>query len=322
MIVVITRPGDRHGVHVIELLKKRGVSVLTLEYGEFPGRIHLNFKISQGNRMLELELLDGRHVNAREITSVLYRRRNQPIAADNISDPAIREYIEREPWNFMDALPTMIPCRWVSNPDAIEVASRKPYQLSIAAELGFRVPDSLVGNSPTAAKDFAFRAKGSIAAKALWTPGIRTSDDKGVTLFTRRLSPETVIAHAESIANCPTILQEYIEKAFELRITIVGWEVFACAIYSQATDKTKEDWRRYDLANTPHKAFTLPDDVRERCARLVHRLGLSFGCIDMIVTPDSEYVFLEINPNGQWLWIEQLTGLPISEALVDLLTAP
>src|SRR5439155_14491583 len=90
-------------------------------------------------------------------------------------------------------------------------------------------------------------------------------------------------------------------------------------IHSQATNHTRYDWRRYDFCKTPHRPHALPAEVQARCVRLVRRLGLCYGAIDMVLTPDGRYVFLEINPNGQYLWIEQETGLPISDAICDLL---
>ena len=117
------------------------------------------------------------------------------------------------------------------------------------------------------------------------------------------------------------IFQAYVPKRFELRITVVGQQVFAAEIHSQHTNHTRHDWRRYDLDETPHFPHALPPDVAQRCIQLVQELGLCYGAIDMVLTPDDRYVFLEINPSGQYLWIEQLTGLPITDALCDLLIA-
>jgi hypothetical protein len=98
-------------------------------------------------------------------------------------------------------------------------------------------------------------------------------------------------------------------------------QVFAAEIHSQKSNRTRIDWRRYDPGHTPHYPHTLPDDIRRSCVELVRQLGLCYGAIDMVLTPDGRYVFLEINPNGQFLWIEQLTGMPISDAICDLLAS-
>lgn len=159
-----------------------------------------------------------------------------------------------------------------------------------------------------------------MAVKPLNKPFVRVHESgRPTAFFTQRLEREAVRERLGRIKNCPLILEEYVEKKVELRITVVGSKIFTCAIHSQLNEKTKVDWRRYDIPNTPHKVYELPAEVESKCVELLKRLSLQFGALDMIVTPDGEYVFLEINPAGQWLWIEELTKLPITDALVDLL---
>ncbi len=66
----------------------------------------------------------------------------------------------------------------------------------------------------------------------------------------------------------------------------------------------------------------LPDDIALKVRAFMRRMGLWFGCLDMIIQPDGTYVFLEINPNGQWLWIQECTGLPLLEEFTNLLLTP
>jgi glutathione synthase/RimK-type ligase-like ATP-grasp enzyme len=117
----------------------------------------------------------------------------------------------------------------------------------------------------------------------------------------------------------PVILQEYVPKHVELRVTVVGSEIFPAEIESQASSRSRDDWRRYDLARTPYRRHTLPADVAERLHAVVRAFGLCYGAIDLVLTPDGRYVFLEINGNGQWLWIEELTQMPIADAIASLL---
>jgi len=127
------------------------------------------------------------------------------------------------------------------------------------------------------------------------------------------------IGYAEAVRQCPVIFQAYVPKRLEIRATVVGSRVFAAEIHSQQTQRTRYDWRRYDHYETPYLAHILPDALARQCVRLVEALGLRYGAIDFVLTPDGRYVFLEINPNGQYLWVEEATGLPISDALCDLL---
>src|SRR5262249_2530274 len=138
-------------------------------------------------------------------------------------------------------------------------------------------------------------------------------------VFTQFLTVDR-LEELDSLAVCPAIFQEYIEKQVELRITIVGDQVFTAAIHSQEHPQTQGDFRRLALMPNPesvkHTIFDLPSEIRSKLLSLMSRLGLVFGCVDMILTPCGEYVFLEVNPAGQWGWIEQMTGMPITEALV------
>ncbi|MEX0910336.1 MAG: ATP-dependent carboxylate-amine ligase, partial [Candidatus Paceibacterota bacterium] len=113
--------------------------------------------------------------------------------------------------------------------------------------------------------------------------------------------------------------QEYIPKAYEVRVTVVGDLTFAARIDSQESSRTEVDWRQYDFANVGHYTEELTHEIHSRCVNLVKELGLRYGAIDLIVTPQGEWVFLENNCNGQWLWIEKLVGLEISDAIARLL---
>jgi glutathione synthase/RimK-type ligase-like ATP-grasp enzyme len=124
----------------------------------------------------------------------------------------------------------------------------------------------------------------------------------------------------DSLPECPLTIQNYIEKAYELRVTVVGDRDFACKIDSQvAGGNTSVDWRRYNLPKTPHSQYTLPSNVREQLISFHAYFGLAASSFDLVRSRDGDYVFLESNPYGQWLWIEDLTGLQITEAITDLL---
>jgi glutathione synthase/RimK-type ligase-like ATP-grasp enzyme len=141
-----------------------------------------------------------------------------------------------------------------------------------------------------------------------------------ISSLSQRLRQEEALELLEQVPICPVIFQEYIEKKLELRITVIGDKVFPCAIYSQDSSNVanKTDWR-HDPYASRHEAYPLPKEIEEKCVKLIQNLGLKYGAIDMIVTPDDEYIFLETNANGAWLWIQDLTGMPIAEAFADLL---
>jgi glutathione synthase/RimK-type ligase-like ATP-grasp enzyme len=119
------------------------------------------------------------------------------------------------------------------------------------------------------------------------------------------------------VALAPNMFQPYIDKAFELRCVVIGETVFCARINSQADDLTRKDWR---AGKRGHEIFALPEHVAAAILRLMASFRINFASIDMIVTPEGEFVFLELNPNGQWLWLEHELGLPLVSSMADLLT--
>jgi glutathione synthase/RimK-type ligase-like ATP-grasp enzyme len=123
----------------------------------------------------------------------------------------------------------------------------------------------------------------------------------------------------QEIGENPIILQDYIDKNFEVRYTVVGKEHFVCKIDSQASKIANIDWRRYDLANTPHEIINPPEEIKKKVINLMAEFNLNFGALDFIVSQTDEWHFLELNSMGQFLWIEDLTGLKISESIANWL---
>ena len=208
---------------------------------------------------------------------------------------------------------------WVSRPSVLRTAANKPLQLKLAQSLGLRTPRTLITNDPSRFREFVSLCEGNVVVKATGTGWVYSSqgDDLWFVL-TNRLS-EADLDNLDEGQVSPVTVQEEIPKAFEVRANVVGQECHAIRIESQRSEISQVDWRRYDVANTPYLPFQLPAEVESRCLRLCHILGLEFGAIDLIRKPDGEFVFLEVNGNGQFLWAEQLSGVEVSTALARLL---
>jgi glutathione synthase/RimK-type ligase-like ATP-grasp enzyme len=255
------------------------------------------------------------------LSAVWLRRPSPPVAHPEIGDPTLRSYAEAECASFIEGVWHALPSRWVPAIwPVIERAAQKPTQLRLAGELGLELPPTLITNDPARFLEFYDTHDGNLVSKLPSPAMTRTLGRSGVARYTQQVTRRDV-GYADSIRYAPVIFQVYVPKRVELRITVVGEQVFAAEIHSQSANRTRLDWRRYDLQHTPHHPHALPDGVQRSCVELVRRLGLCFGAIDMVLTPDGRYVFLEINPNGQFLWIERAAGLPICDAICDLLVA-
>jgi glutathione synthase/RimK-type ligase-like ATP-grasp enzyme len=313
-ILILTQPEDIHASAVGGVLQRRGARVIEMHTAEFPALTKLATFAGNGGMMGQLELPNER-VDLSQVTSVWYRR---PERAELPDWPAaVRKFAVRESEHALGGLWAALDCYWVSRPERIFAASYKLPQLGWARAAGFRVPDTLVTNDPLSVRAFYDTHDGAIVYKTLYAGNIAHSADTIGVIYTTPILAEHV-EQMNRVALVPCQFQEYVPKRLEVRATVMGEAVLAVEIHSQATEQTRHDWRRYD-DNTPYQAHALPHEMEDACIRLVKQLGLEFGAIDLILRPDGEYVFLEINPNGQWLWLEPASGLPFTDTLADLL---
>jgi glutathione synthase/RimK-type ligase-like ATP-grasp enzyme len=318
-ILVLTVERDTHAEHVAGLLAGRGARPVLFDPAGYPARAVLEAAYGRDGRARRRLRTGSADVDLEELTAVWFRRPGAPIAHPEITDAAARGYVEQECLAFAADLWDQLGCRIVPAPRGVlRLAQRKSSQLALAGRLGFELPETLITNDPDEFLGFYDRHDGRIITKPFDSAWATRADGEETS---RLAEPVTTrdIGYADAIRFAPVIAQEYVAKRVELRVTVVGRAVFAAEIHSQENNHARFDWRRYDLGSTRHEVHRLPDDVTRRCVEIVERLGLCYGALDLILTPDGRYVFLEVNPSGQWLWIERATGLPIGEALCDLL---
>jgi glutathione synthase/RimK-type ligase-like ATP-grasp enzyme len=207
-----------------------------------------------------------------------------------------------------------LSCRWLNHPHRIAVAEYKPFQLAAAAAVGLRVPATLITNDPETVREFVERFQAGVVYKSL-SGSPPPVDGRSLALYTTVLEP-TDHSHP-GLARTANFFQERVPKAYEVRMTVVGDHLFAVRIDTDSPS-ARIDWRS-DYSSLRYAVEVVPNHVRGCVLKLLHGLGLDFGALDFIVTPKREWVFLEINPNGQWGWLEHATGLPITAGIADFL---
>ncbi len=205
-------------------------------------------------------------------------------------------------WSCLDAV-------WVNDPDRDEFASRKMYQLKLASELGLRVPRTCITNSPEQARSFIAANPGGV----IYKPFGGTPETWRETRLVRTEDLELL----DCVQTAPVIFQEAIGGGCDIRVTVIGNQLFPAQIL--ARESAYEFDFRIDSSNAPTSVHVLPDRVVQQLLSVMSRLGLHYGAIDLRLSPEGDYVFLEINPAGQWLFVEYATGQPISEALAQYL---
>lgn len=232
--------------------------------------------------------------------------------------PSDRRFVEVESNIFRRSILGLIArdAFWVNPPDAAISAGYKMLQHGAAAELGLKCPDTLYSNDPEQIRAFIRRHGGEIVYKPL-----RGLPWQGVnshwTSFTSRLTEDQLVED-DLLRSAPGIYQQLIPKAFELRVTVMGQCIMTAKIASQETERGKLDWRRApeEVKASP---FNLPSHISTLCLLLMRRIGIVFGCFDFIVTPEGDYVFLEVNESGQFLFLERQAGLPLLDRFSDFL---
>lgn len=197
---------------------------------------------------------------------------------------------------------------WVNHPLRSAAADYKPAQLALAQRLGLTVPPTLVTNHPEEAREFIASYAPVIHKTLRWTP--YTRDGVPVTGW---VEPVTADEIDDCVRVTPHLFQAQVDKTSDVRVLVVGRHVFAVRI-----DSDLLDWRK-DYSALSYTVIDLPDPVEKTLLTYLDHLGLASGSFDLAVDRAGDYWWLELNPNGQWAWLEQNTGLEMSASFADLL---
>ena len=310
-VLIVTASYDEAPAYVTPRVEQCGYRVFRLDTDRFPTEVLLSLR-EDGS----FDLAGGGDaLNSDAIRSVWYRRHVDPALPSEV-ESRFAEFGARESRaHLTGALLGLRDVKWMSHPAALWAAEKKPYQLGVARSLGFTIPATRVTNDPRVARELG--ASHSLIAKAV-SSGYMVADDGYDAIFTSAVSNED-LGDLDGLSLGPVIFQEWIPKRSDIRVTVVGPDVFATEILSQGQESSRIDWRATDSADLPHRGFELPEPAVERCAALVSALGLTFGAIDLVLDERGALQFLEINPNGEWMWIEDLVGHPISDRIAGFL---
>jgi hypothetical protein len=301
VILILSSPRDVHARAVLKELRAIGADGAIVDTGSCGSGngIHVALDAGPGGWIQ----FDGTRVAAEAVSSVWLRRPSPP-ALPEVTEPESRRLALAEWQQTMDGWLLSLPGRLVNHPMR-EAFAPKPRQLQIARAVGLRTPETLISNDRNAALAFVERHDGDVVHKTLTTL-------PGRLLETRRWEAEDV-ERLDDLEAAPTILQSRI-GGLDIRVTVFGDRSFAASIETPELDS------RLD-GDAPHRIHELPPDVERRLLELMGQLGLAYGAIDLKLSEEGEYVFLEVNPRGQFLYVEILTGMPLTRAMAELLAA-
>lgn len=283
-------------------------------------------KVLRGEHQLSISLhpqtgleatYQGQPFNSNSIAAAWLRRPNNLFARRTRETELRRLNVSSELAGAQRTLWDLIPHNaWLNAPGAMDQAEQKIAQLDAARRVGFMIPDTVISNQWS---DVNQLPRGATILKTFrgeaYDERLGTMNQVPTTVFTN--NTEDPLAEGLPF---PAIWQPAIPKKREWRITVVGDKSFDAAIYT--TKNAKDDWRVHQFTSDVefrHESF--PAAEKEKCFRLLKIYGLRYGAFDFIEKPDGSIVFLEVNTNGQYRWLEELLGLPISEAIATELIA-
>lgn len=314
MILFITNKEDITTDFVVKRIKKSGANYYRFNTEDLFSSVDICLDFGKN----KFELLDERKgvIGLNKISSVYFRRPKVPIISLNL-DVGERNFILNEYHSLLNGIYNILSNKlWINYVCSIREAENKIYQLVLAKKIGFRIPKTMITNYSDSAYQFIKTNRFNCILKPIRSGFVDDPDNPRV-IFTNKIN-KSKVKELKRIKYCPSIFQNNIEKEADVRVTVVGEKLFPVKIESQEYEESRIDWRR-GTNIISHKYIELPKIISRQCINLVKHLNLIFGAIDLVIDKEGNFYFLEINPNGQWAWIEKRLNLPISQEIATLL---
>jgi glutathione synthase/RimK-type ligase-like ATP-grasp enzyme len=333
--LILTEPDDTHAFLVKAALEQEGYPIDCLFMADHPTKMRNSVYVD--NKNYSWQGLDG-HNNYRQKLSTIDE--HNILAADDscydivwwrrVRKPHLPKfYVHAEDYNFVmrenvaffeSITHNFAPHAWWVNPkEAAGRANSKLLQLRLAALTGFSIPQTLCSNDPQEVEAFLLaHQKTGVIYKPL-SANLWVEQDQVKIIYTSRVTYND-LPHAHMLQALPGIFQCEISKKYELRVTCFGDYIVAAKINAKDAEKMI-DWRAETFSQDfSFELYELPAALKYKIRLFMRKLGIVFGCFDFIVTPDDDYVFLEVNEQGQFLWLEEYNeDIPVLDIFIKFM---
>lgn len=312
-VLIITSKFDEHADYIINLLNIRNMSdkVIRLNTEDFRTNVIYTFD----GIHFSVSICDsGIHFSDLDICTVWYRRPIDEKIEGN--DDGVNRFIKSQINQFLNGLYYCLHDKalWINDLKSDLFAKNKLYQLAIANQVGLRTPKVMISNNSEEVSDF-FTTHAKVCNKSLSTPRY-TYNGQLYPYMTRMISKQEFENNKQSLSSCPTFFEEYIEKEYDIRVVIIGKHIFAFALYSQEHELSKVDVRGLSPLQIRHEFIKLPEEIENKILHFMEIQNLFFSSMDLMYGKDHEYYFVENNCNGQWIWLENVTGVNMSSIFI------
>jgi hypothetical protein len=330
VILIITNKGDIHCNPVIKHLQRNGDKYFRLNTESLLTDYLISFSYKDQSVDLHIEnKINGKTLSSNEVISVWERRPNSPVLPE-INNEKIKLVVEDEANELTKWIRHFfINCRMIGSSVWDRPNESKLRQMDLASRVinelrsEIKLPHTLLTNSKKDLEQFSNNKK-EIVLKPISADGLMLDDKLEIPFTSRKVNSKNInVITQDDLELCPSFMQEYVEKNYELRITVIGEKILCCKIDSQKLPKGngREDWREgyeHGLSEV-EEWIDCPDEIQEFIILYMQKMNLNFGCFDFIYAKNNSFYFLECNPNGQWMWLEEDLGIPISESIANFL---
>lgn len=314
-VLVLTYEEDQHADYACRFFEENKIEFFRVNTDKLIGDYIITYDSNFGYYSLSNDIkrisLDGKW-------NIWNRRIAEPEIPATVPRD-LTEVVATETARTWEGLLFVHEGRVINRPQANFSANNKIDQLSFVKKYGgeIKIPETILTNDPQVLRNF-YKEKERVCHK-LQKAALVKRGDQCLTTYTNLVSQEN-LELADLVEVHPNLFQTYMPKKYELRVTAMRNKVIGIAIFSQNSEKSKIDFRRYDFQNVAYERVDLPESMTTFCKNMLEHYGLFFGEFDFILTPAREYVFLELNPNGQWLWLQLQSGYNLTKDIALELT--
>ncbi|MCZ8091203.1 MvdC/MvdD family ATP grasp protein [Flavobacterium sp.] len=306
-ILFITNQDDISVDYLISKLKLKTKSYLRIDSEDINV---IDFNINPNGEFILIK--DNKKYNLKKVSSVVFKR--TPIKFNFDLKDSNQNYLNNERKHFYEGLYLCLKdAKWINPMFSTHIAERKLFQLFEAKKIGLKTPVSILTNNPITADNFLKNNKKSIIKPI--SNGLQVLENKFYSIYTSEIPNDFFDDYDKNILfETPVLLQERIENENDIRVVIINDKVFSVEITKN--DKSEVDWRKPEIKKS-YRQITLPQELSNKLIMLNKSLNLVYSAIDLIKRPDGKFVFLEINPVGEWVWLESELNLNISETIIN-----
>jgi hypothetical protein len=311
MLLIVSNTQDVTVDYLVNRIGQSGPKFFRLNTDNFLNDARFDYKI--GHPKL---IVGNRDYCPEEFSNVWYRRperlRGHQFEDNPEGKVALDEWAEA-----LEAFFAHIPQpRWMNHPSANFAASHKLQQLTVATQLGFSVPRTLVTQDQNELLGFYDECDGKMIVKPMGGGYIERPMGNDSLIYTNQVKKDD-LSDLSNLGHSPTFFQEFVQKVIDVRITIVDGELHPVELIGFGPDGSQRcDIRRNNMDDVIYRRIAVPRHVNEALHALMKHYGMRFGAIDMAVTKNGQWIFFEVNPNGQWAWLDLVGGQDIAGSFI------